>query len=297
MEATQEHLENLIFLLSSGTLLSLLATKIAGQAGFYRRLSKDPYGRTPSFTDVSVAFGLYFLLQITLLALVVYLFNAIQTGKWLMFPQSIPKYEKIWMSSLSMWLSAGGLWFFCFLFQPSALKTIKESEVNEKGSGPLYNFFFGAMTWLVTYPIVFTLSQLTGAIVQVIFPNSKGEQIALTLLKSSFNHPFQFIFYILSIISITPIVEEFLFRGILQRWLITKTGPLYGIIFTSVCFSTLHLTASQGAFNLELLPPLFVLSCYLGYLYERQRSLWAPIGLHATFNLVSCLLALIQDFV
>lgn len=293
MEATQEHSENLFFLLSSGTLLSLLATRIAGKAGFYRALPKSPYRRIPDFMDVVIVFVVFFLFQITLLTLIVYLWNVIQTGNWHMNLQAIPEKEKIWMSSLSIWLSAGGVWLICFLFQPSALQTIAESETQEKARGPVFNFFFGAMTWLICYPIVFTLSQLVSAVVQSIFHSSEGEQTALALLKASINQPLQLAFFILAIISIIPIFEEFLFRGILQRWFISKVGQVYGIILASLCFAALHYTTGQGVFNLELLPPLFVLSCYLGYLYERQRSLWAPIGLHATFNAVSCLLALI----
>lgn len=287
MDATQEHSDNLFLLLSFGTLLSVLATSIAEKAGFFRKLLRDPYRRTPEFMDVVTVFVIFFLLQMTLLPLIVYLWSSIQTGNWHTLPQTIPENEKIWISSLGIWLSAGGLWLFCFLFQPSALQVIK------KASRPFYNFCFGAMAWLICYPIVFTLSQLVSNIVESIFQSPEGEQTALTLLKASINQPSQLAFFFLSIVLVTPIFEEFLFRGTLQPWLISKVGQTYGIILASLCFAALHYTTGQGAFNLELLPPIFVLSCYLGYLYERQRSLWAPIGLHATFNLVSCLLALI----
>ncbi|MBA3238212.1 MAG: CPBP family intramembrane metalloprotease [Parachlamydiaceae bacterium] len=295
MELAQEHLENFFVLMSSGTLLSLLATRIAGKAGFYRKLSKGPYRYTPSIKDVLTVLMIFFALQLTLMTVILYLWNAVQTGNWHMIPQEIPEKEKIWISSLNIWLSLGGTWLFCFLFRPSVLQSVTETESLEKGHGPFFNFSFGAMSWLICYPIVFTVSQFTGIIVQSIFHAPEKEQTALTLLKASTNQPFQLVFFILSIAIVTPIIEEFLFRGILQRWFISKIGQVNGMILASFCFTALHFTADQGTFNLELLPPLFVLSLYLGYLYERQRSLWAPIGLHSTFNLVSCLLALFSE--
>jgi membrane protease YdiL (CAAX protease family) len=242
-----------------------------------------------------IVLTIFFALQLTFLTLILYLWSAVQTGNWHTIPQQIPEKEKIWMSSLDIWLSLGGTLLFCFLFRPSVLKSITETESSEKGHGPLFNYSFGAMTWLICYPIVFTVTQLIGAIVESIFNASEKEQTALTLLKASANQPLQLFFFILSIAIVTPIIEEFLFRGILQRWFISKIGQATGIIFASICFTALHYTTDQGSYNLVLLPPLFVLSCYLGYLYERQRSLWAPIGLHSTFNLVSCLLALISE--
>ena len=36
-----------------------------------------------------------------------------------------------------------------------------------------------------------------------------------------------------------------------------------------------------------MMPPLFVLSMCIGYVYERTGKLWSSITLHALFNLTS----------
>ncbi|MBI3211827.1 MAG: CPBP family intramembrane metalloprotease [Simkania negevensis] len=44
-----------------------------------------------------------------------------------------------------------------------------------------------------------------------------------------------------------------------------------------------HLSSSQGVGNISL----FIFALYLGFLYEKQCSLFASIALHMTFNSIS----------
>ena len=60
-------------------------------------------------------------------------------------------------------------------------------------------------------------------------------------------------------------------------------------MIASLIFAAFHFSTSQGLNNIELLVSLFVLSCFLGFLYERQESLLASMALHATFNAISIL--------
>ncbi|MEN9654812.1 MAG: hypothetical protein RL235_924, partial [Chlamydiota bacterium] len=41
--------------------------------------------------------------------------------------------------------------------------------------------------------------------------------------------------------------------------------------------------------NIPIIAALFTFSLFLGYVYERQRALIAPMGLHAMFNGISVL--------
>ena len=72
----------------------------------------------------------------------------------------------------------------------------------------------------------------------------------------------------LAVLPIEP-PEETERREIIGRWL--------AIIITSLAFAAVH-----G--ELAFVPPLFLLSLGLGYLYERTGNLWAPIAMHALFN-------------
>jgi membrane protease YdiL (CAAX protease family) len=91
-----------------------------------------------------------------------------------------------------------------------------------------------------------------------------------------------FVFLVL----IAPIFEEMLFRGILQSVLRGLTpGPWAAIVITSVFFAVSHPWTH--------LPALFVLSCCMGYAYEKSGSLLRPIFIHVLFNAANITVALI----
>lgn len=73
---------------------------------------------------------------------------------------------------------------------------------------------------------------------------------------------------------IAAVTEEVFFRGILQ--------PRVGLITSSLLFGVVH---SGYGTVLQLVAP-FVLGLLFGLLFERTRSLWAPIAGHFTFDLI-----------
>jgi hypothetical protein len=81
-----------------------------------------------------------------------------------------------------------------------------------------------------------------------------------------------------------PLLEELLFRGFLQFALAQSLGERGGLLASSLLFALLHGTAG--------LPVLFLLSCFLGWLQLRTRSLWVPWSAHALNNAVTLGLAL-----
>ena len=90
-----------------------------------------------------------------------------------------------------------------------------------------------------------------------------------------------FVFLVL----IAPVFEEMLFRGILQSVIRGLTPrPWEAIVITSVFFAISHPWTH--------LPALFVLSCCMGYAYEKSGSLLRPIFIHALFNAASITAAL-----
>jgi hypothetical protein len=85
-----------------------------------------------------------------------------------------------------------------------------------------------------------------------------------------------------------PIIEEVLFRGFLQGWLLQKKmfrQRLAGISrangLTSIGFAVAHLW--QHA--LGLIPGYFVVSLLLGHFRERYRGILVPVLLHGYYNL------------
>ena len=76
---------------------------------------------------------------------------------------------------------------------------------------------------------------------------------------------------------LAPLVEETLFRGIIQNKLRQHLSPLIAILATAVGFGLFHGNSYQISFSL----PLGIL---LGYVAFKSDSLWPSVLLHAAFN-------------
>lgn len=149
----------------------------------------------------------------------------------------------------------------------------------------------GIASWFVFFPIVLAFNQLMTIFMWHLFHHSFVEQSVVISLRQALANPALFGVTALAIVTLVPFTEEFLFRGLLQNWLKRKFGRAWAAVaLSSFIFAIFHYTSAQGVANIELLSSLFLLSCVLGYIYERQRSLWAPIGLHSFFNLMSLLM-------
>lgn len=80
-----------------------------------------------------------------------------------------------------------------------------------------------------------------------------------------------------------PFAEESFFRGVLYTWLRERWGVSVGVIVSAVVFGVIH-----GV------PWLIISTIPLGIaaalVYERSRTLWAPVVVHAIFNLSGLLM-------
>ncbi|MFK7893428.1 MAG: JDVT-CTERM system glutamic-type intramembrane protease [Granulosicoccus sp.] len=87
---------------------------------------------------------------------------------------------------------------------------------------------------------------------------------------------------------VLPALEEFVFRGTLQPWLISlsasfaknKCGLTLANVTTSILFAAAHL-ASQSAVWAAL---IFMPSLVFGATRDRYGSIYAPIVLHVFYN-------------
>lgn len=77
-----------------------------------------------------------------------------------------------------------------------------------------------------------------------------------------------------------PIAEEFLFRGLLFRWLRNRWGFSAGAFVSALVFALVHPQASGSA------PLIFLIGLALAYFYERSGSLWPSMVLHGVNNAV-----------
>ncbi len=91
---------------------------------------------------------------------------------------------------------------------------------------------------------------------------------------------------LLGAVVLAPVLEELVYRGLLQTVLLGLVGPggrWLVLVVAAAVFSVVHV----GAVHWMQLPVLFVLGLLLGGLYERTGSLVVPIVVHMVFNAVS----------
>lgn len=83
--------------------------------------------------------------------------------------------------------------------------------------------------------------------------------------------------FVLSIIwvAIVPIGEELLFRAVIYGALRERTTIIVALLLESLLFAIYHA-------RWNTLVPLFLSGCVLTYLYERKRSLYIPMLVHAS---------------
>jgi membrane protease YdiL (CAAX protease family) len=264
-----EAVEEWFFLCFLG-LTSLLALWIAKSAGFWRKVEQPLPLNLPSGINVITFFGAIFLSHWLIFAPIF----------WWIFGDG----DNPLLFLLPMPFTTAFLALLFFLHPKSTRKAIFG-----KGDNCLYNLAFGFVTWFISYPcmafIGFSMQMATDAL----FHKSELDQLAVRQLKAAADEPLLFVISALCVICLVPFVEELLFRGLLQGFFKRKLSPYKAIATTSCFFALAHYSFSQGIANVELLASLFILSLFLGYLKERQQTLWAPIGLHAVFNAVGVL--------
>ena len=94
---------------------------------------------------------------------------------------------------------------------------------------------------------------------------------------------------LLAFLAVWPAGGKMIFRGLFQTMIRSYLGrPWPAIMLTSALFAAVHGNATHW-------PALFVLSVGLGYAYEKSGSLFRPIFMHALFNGISILGALIDS--
>lgn len=151
----------------------------------------------------------------------------------------------------------------------------------------------GVVGLLIVLPIVFLASIVATAIAAAL--GIETSQIGHALLEPMFaaEPPVRWGFFASAVV-VAPVLEELIFRGLVQTSLLNAgrslnpfTRRTLAIGGATVVFLLLHV----GNASAHAMPALAVLSIALGYLYERTGSLVTPIVAHAGFNAVNIALA------
>jgi|SRR3989339_1964049 len=268
-----EHIELILIFGAVGFILN----KIALQKQFYKLPNSLHFNTKVSLIHVFLCFGIYLINSIFLAP---FLFNKIHP--FFSSYQLVAAWTQVFVMALS-------LLFLFGLFKWILFSDFKKLIKDPNGTSIAQDLVWGITTWILAFPLVAVVEQLADLIVYALFGVETYEQVAVAYLKTALSSPSQLTAALLLVLVTAPFMEEFLFRGFLQTWIKKHLGVKASILIASLCFSLFHISASHGVGNLSLVPSLFIFSCFLGFIYEKQKSLFASIILHSTFNLVSAL--------
>lgn len=280
-EQLMEHVLILIIAIIFGGITSLLAWRF-GLFTTTKALENLP--ESPAFFDIARTFILFMAMEILVPTFVAFVFLSIEQRQ--IFSGNLLDYLSTqaygWLNLISMSASAVGVALGFSYIQPAKRRVIwgDPRDITK-------NLCLGMASWFVSYPVVMAVGQLVWLGLFYFGLESHLDQVAVRHLKQVLPYPIAFTLTVAAIVVLVPVVEEILFRGLLQTWLSAKWGIKRGIVITSLIFALFHFSFSQGLVNIELIISLFLLSCFLGFLYAKQRSLWASIGLHSAFNAAS----------
>ena len=118
----------------------------------------------------------------------------------------------------------------------------------------------------------------------MLFINLCSEFIGLPdLMLDTFHAMSRNVFGIISIAIMAPLVEELLFRGAIQGYMLRKgMKPLHAILIASAIFGIVHMNPIQ-------VPFAFAIGMIFGWLYYRTGSVVPGIVGHFINNSIACL--------
>ncbi len=233
--------------------------------------------------ELAWGFSAYLLSQLILMPFLIGLTFHL-TGKSFNDFYTLDPLTKGWWNLIFM---SGG--FLSIIPVYLSLPSYKREQLRSQTSTPWHKHIaIGIASWFVIFPLTTAVNQLISLVTFYFLQHPEKEQLVIQQMRQLSSSHLLFGCLGLTIVALVPLTEEFLFRGLLQNWLKRNLNhATAAVLISSLIFSCFHFSISLGWSNIELLPTLFLLSCMLGYLYERQRSLWASVGLHGFYNLVT----------
>jgi uncharacterized protein len=282
----KEYIESVHAILLFGLIGSVLIW-IAKSMGFFNLPKPGVRAQLPVFfRNVVTVFGIYLGMTVAVAPL---LAHALQTLYDIEQHQTI---TNLTLALLQLGVLAA-IFLLLYLYtkaqDPHLFQQIWKDRTINQPQNILADYGIGMLTWIIGFPLVVVVGQLADMSLYFFFGFESFEQSAVRYLKTTLDSPKMLSLALFTILIAAPVIEEFLFRGYLQTFLKRHMPIKLAIVISSLCFSLFHITASQGLGNFSLVASLFTFALFLGFIYERQGSLFASVGLHMTFNTVSTL--------
>ena len=177
-----------------------------------------------------------------------------------------------------------------FLARTHFARRLKGFGLNIK---TIHKDFFAAFVNLLTiWPLMMAVIILTISFGKHIWGQEYEMQQhqELELITQYSQLPLRILIAVVAVV-IAPVLEELLFRGLVQTMIRSffeiRNGAWLAILISSALFAIVHANAGHW-------PALFVLGLCLGYSYEKSGSLFRPIFIHSLFNAASVIATLSQ---
>ena len=166
-----------------------------------------------------------------------------------------------------------------FVYRPNALAALPRFPGPNAGSALRAGLGWGVVAWLASTVVIviaaWVLEQLG------IPPEAQAAERAIEVLDPWL--------VVVAVVIIAPVAEEAFFRGVVFNAWRREAGRRWAFFGSAALFAAIHL-------SLLSLLPIFVLGLGLAWVYDRTKSLLAPMAMHATVNGISVALALLVRF-
>jgi len=189
--------------------------------------------------------------------------------------ENISNISFIILYGVQVFLMMGTVWFFALRRRKARLRDLG-LKYYSIGKTFWYAFIALIAINIISFIYVFIMASVLGieapaSKIEILIRN-KGISNTMLLMMVAF---------------IGPITEEVFFRGFLYSAFKENWGVLPALFLSSVLFSVVHLQVYSFF-------PLFLIGWLLAYLFEKTKSLFPAIFLHAVYNLILILILLGQ---
>ncbi len=169
-------------------------------------------------------------------------------------------------------------WFFPHLVLSSGIIWFGLQRAGETGSGvwkspPIPSFLYPFLLLFLIGQSLFLIE--FSVLIQHLFPLP---DLWMEVFRDLFRGHWFLVFLLVAVI--VPIVEEFIFRGIILRGFLKRYTPFLAVVLSSVLFALMHMNIVQMVTG-------FLAGLVLGWLYYKTYSLKLVIVAHALHNTLS----------
>lgn len=283
MQISEVYAEYIQLILFFG-LVALITHSLAKSRHFFFLPSRPISSKSPlSFLSVVAVFSIYLIMSIVVTSILGHVVRAFYVSKGMPLPLAVLG----WIQLTVIFMTLFFFYLYAKTLDPSLIRQIFKDRSAPQSKGIFSDLCIGVLTWLISFPLVVAIGQLTDMLLHFFSGFESYEQVAIRYLKMALASPPLLVVALFMILLAAPAIEELLFRGFLQTYFKRFVSVRWAIILSSLCFALFHVSASQGIGNISLVISLFTFALYLGFIYEKQASLFASFALHATFNGVS----------